>query len=905
MAQMNKQSFSLFSFLIALFILPGINSSAQENHWQQQVDFKIGVALSDKDHSLTGTETIRYQNNSPDTLHYILFHLWPNAYKNDKTAFSEQLLADNRTDFYFSNENRKGYINQLRFTVDGTLATPVDDPVHQDIVKLMLPQPLLPGQKVSIESSFHVKLPSIFSRSGHRKDFYAVTQWYPKPAVYDKNGWHPMPYLDRGEFYSEFGDYEVQIKLPEGFVPAATGELTDSTIKDHSTTYTYRQDKIHDFAWFASKSFIVAMDTVVTASGKKVSLVSYQQGGNKKAWKNSLSFMKEAIRFRSNLIGDYPYDVMKVVDGYQGEGNGGMEYPTIIVINGIDNEHELEKTIAHEIGHNWFYAAIATNERRHPWLDEGLNTYYDNRYAHSDPDDQDHLKLLIRGLESLHLDQPIQTASDSFNMINYGLIAYQKAAWWLENMEKELGTPLFDSCMRRWYQQYSFRHADPTDFRRVFETVSGKKLSAFDLLEKTGPLQKQERKKLKPAFLYSNKQPDKYNYIGIGPLAGYNHYDGFMVGGFIHNYQLPVPAFRFFIAPLYATKSKTLTGLANLSYNLYSSGFWKKIEIGFNAARFTGYSSTVESVSRNFSYSKLVPNVKLVLNERNPLSKKERYVQFKSFFISEEKLSYHTIIVPPDTIPNFSRNSVGRNLQQLKFYWADHRILYPYEMNTVIDFNKDFTRIAFTGQYFINYPNRQGGLNARFFAGKFIYNTGRSFNKELELERYTLNMSGANGYEDYTYSNYFVGRNEFEGWESQQMMIRDGGFKVRTDLYSNKIGKTDNWLTALNLTADLPNKLNPLSLLPVKIPLKVFADFGTYAEAWEEDNTEGRVLFDAGFQISLFKEFLNIYIPIINSKPFRDYHQSTLGDNKFLKTISFSIDLQNINSRKILASFGG
>jgi hypothetical protein len=160
-------------------------------------------------------------------------------------------------------------------------------------------------------------------------------------------------------------------------------------------------------------------------------------------------------------------------------------------------------------------------------------------------------------------------------------------------------------------------------------------------------------------------------------------------------------------------------------------------------------------------------------------------------------------------------------------------------------------------------------------------------------------MSGPKGYEDYTYSNYFLGRNEFEGFPSQQIMTRDGAFKVRTDLLSNKVGKTDDWLAAANLVIDVPDRFNILNVLPVKIPLKIFADFGTYSGAWDEQNGESRLLFDAGLQFSFFKSAVNIYMPLVYSKVYREYFESTPGNN-FFQRISFSIDLQHLPVRKWL-----
>jgi hypothetical protein len=153
-------------------------------------------------------------------------------------------------------------------------------------------------------------------------------------------------------------------------------------------------------------------------------------------------------------------------------------------------------------------------------------------------------------------------------------------------------------------------------------------------------------------------------------------------------------------------------------------------------------------------------------------------------------------------------------------------------------------------------------------------------------------MTGANGYEDYTYSNYFVGRNEFEGLISQQIMIKDGGFKVRTDLLSNKFGRTDDWLTALNFTTDIPKKILP-------VPLKLFADIGTYAEAWDKDAQTSKFVYDAGLQLSLLKNIINIYIPVLYSKSYRDYYKTYIPEKSFRKKISFSVDIHHLSLKRL------
>ena len=347
-----------------------------QGYWQQQVNYTIDVSLNDKEHTLTGFEKIDYINNSPDTLTFIWFHIWPNAYKNDKTAFSDQLLENGNTKFYFSEKEQKGYINRLDFKVNEITAETEDHPQHIDIVKLVLPTPLPPGQKATITTPFHVQLPYNFSRGGHDGESYQVTQWYPKPAVYDKNGWHPMPYLDQGEFYSEFGNFDVSITVPENYVIAATGELQNKEeiewlekrssfewkpirhrIKKASSVKTivqefpassaeiktlrYKQDRIHDFAWFADKRFIVAHDTCRLISGKIIDVYSYYTPTQKKYWENSVSFAKDAIKTRSEWIGEYPYSIVSVVQGPESFGGAGCRQ---------GNNPELEKGGRHPEG---------------------------------------------------------------------------------------------------------------------------------------------------------------------------------------------------------------------------------------------------------------------------------------------------------------------------------------------------------------------------------------------------------------------------------------------------------------------------------------------------------------------------------------------------------------------------
>ena len=884
-------------------------------YWQQQVNCKITVSLNDADNTLDAFIQMQYHNNSPDTLHYIWFHLWPNAFKNDRTAFSDQLLENGRTDFYFSDEEDRGYINRLNFKVDNISANVEDHPQHQDIVKLILPQALAPGKQISIETPFHVKLPHNFSRGGHINQSYQITQWYPKPAVFDKKGWHQMPYLDQGEFYSEFGDYNVEINVPSKYIIAATGNLQTETTDGAIKKLVFTQPNVHDFAWFADKDFIVIEDTL-QLPGRVIRLKVYHLEDEKNIWKNSILYIKNAVRTKSEWVGQYPYEVVSVVDN-AASTPGGMEYPTITLLRSGGSAAGLERVINHEAGHNWFYGIIATNERDFPWMDEGMNTYYDRRYAETFYDAKEGNrfvpkekflkdrfpaypeKLLLQAMIKIKKDQPINTVSENFSKLNYGLVAYEKTGEWMKLLETELGKETFDRVMQTYYQRWKFKHPYPEDFKTVAEEVSSKNLdAAFSLLAKKGSLQNPQKRKIKLAAIFSLKETYKYNYISIAPAVGYNFYDKLMVGAFIHNYTLPQNKFQFFTAPLYATGSKQLNGIGRAAYSLNPGSNGQKIEIAIAGEKFTGDFYTDSTNKKNYlRFSKIVPSLKYVFANKKPRSTVTKYIQWKTFFINETSLLFTRDTVHQINVITYPVKH--RYLNQLQFVLQNERVLYPYSGAFMIEQGDGFTRANFTGNYYFNY-SKGGGLAVRLFAGKFFYTGDKTFIKQYQTDAYHLNMSGAKGYEDYTYSNYFIGRNEFEKLSSQQIMIRDGAFKVRTDLLSNKIGKTDDWLTAANFTSSIPKQINPLELLPFRIPVKLFADIGTYAEAWKKDAPTGRFLFDAGLQVSVLKNIVNIYVPLLYSKVYSDYFKSTIIEKRFIKNISFSIDVQNISLKKLL-----
>jgi len=932
-----------------------VNAYSQQPYWQQQVNYAIEVSLNDKDHTLDAFEQLQYTNNSPDTLTYIWFHLWPNAYKNDRSAFSEQMLENGSTAFYFSNDSMKGYINRLEFKVNNAIARTEEHPQYMDVLKVWLPQPLAPGKTTTITTPFHVKLPYNFSRGGHIQQTYQITQWYPKPAVYDHKGWHEMPYLDQGEFYSEFGNYEVKITLPDNYVVAASGELQETnelnklkttgkqkpdqqenyiyftkniekqakklkqpfinyTRPTSSTnkTLTYRISKAHDFAWFASKLFIVQYDTA-QLTGKQVDVFTFYEPWSYNNWQQALGYAKDGLKKYSEYLGDYPYNTASVVGGSANETSGGMEYPSITLITTQEGGFSLDETIAHELGHNWFYGALASNERDHPWMDEGMNTFYQKRYTTekyhpvmsnkgfmSKRSTIDMEGLFTETVIKLHKDQPIETVMPDFTKINSALIVYIKAAQWMKALETDLGRNKFDKAMQAYYRQWQFKHPYPEDFKQAIEKASDTSIAQrYNQLSVTGSVNPEPAyKTIKLTSFFSLRETDKYNYLSIAPIIGANTYDKLMIGGIIHNYQLPLNRFNFFAAPMYATGSKKLNVFGRASYSTFKQRSW--LEVSGSIGKYTKDDFTSDKGDKYYlTIRRIVPSVKYTLYNKNLRSTQRWTFQARSFLLHEQNLLFTTISTPSGPEDEITTPSTNTVINQLKITSSDNRVLYPYEFNLTVDQGKQFIRAGFTGNYFFNYGSGKNGINTRFFAGKFFYTTSQTFMTQYETDRYHLTLTGPKGDEDYTYSGYFAGRNEFEGWKSQQIMQRDGFFKVRTDLLGEKIGKTDDWLMALNVDAGIPDKYNPLQVLPIKIPLRIFVDIGTYADAWKENPATGRFLYDAGFTIPLFKSLVNVYVPILYSKVYKDYFKSTLGDKRFWKTISFSIDIQKLQLNKL------
>ncbi len=526
--------------LLTLLCTLPLLTIAQQDYWQQEVNYSINVELNDSAHTLTGEEELIYHNNSPASLDTIVFHLWPNAYKSQETALAKQLFRINNSSYHLlENKQDQGYIDSLDFKVNEKTVKWFYDKQHKDICYLVLNETLKSGESIHITTPFFVKIPNAaISRLGHVGESYQITQWYPKPAVYDKNGWNQMPYINYGEFYSEFGTFDINITLPYNYRVSATGDLVgpyakkelafrDSIyqitkqLKEFDTgdlefpksskqkkTLHFYQKNVHDFAWFADKRYHILKGEVELPHSKR-KVTSWAMFTNNEAplWLKSIDYINQSTYDYSLWNGDYPYDHVSAVDGTIAAG-GGMEYPNVTVIGESHSPVMLELVIAHEVGHNWFYGILGSNERNFAWMDEGINSFNEKRYIEKHHPKYHLLKSYFPHLgnhvvgkeipsygdgyfiQSLFMmragqDQAIQLHSDDFTEINYGMMVYAKSAASLQYLSDYLGQEVFDECMQSYFNKWKFKHPQPEDIKRLFEEVSGKDLTWFfiDLIQ--------------------------------------------------------------------------------------------------------------------------------------------------------------------------------------------------------------------------------------------------------------------------------------------------------------------------------------------------------------------------------------------------------------------------------------
>jgi len=466
---------------------------------EQVASYKIDAKLDTDAKCVTGTEILTWKNTSQDTVSELMFHTYLNAFKNSKsTYFVEEQLNTGYNEGEYMTESEMGYIDINRMViVDGEPLTqdlkyvqPDDNNADdQTVMSVVLPEPVLPGQEISISISFLSKLPKIISRTGYeRGDFYLVGQWFPKIGVYESkgmrqrknSGWNCHQFHYNSEFYADFGTYDVSIIVPEKFKVGATGvETYEATNGDGFKTYKFHANDVIDFAWTASPRFEVITDTY-NSKGVKLMCLPEHRGESKRY----MQAAKNAIEYMQNNVGEYPYSQITIVDcPYYAEAAAGMEYPMFITVSTFKNVpngiRSTEEVTVHEFIHNYFMATVATNEFEEAWLDEGFTSFYDGEvmdYYYGDGSLFNFMGFKMNQSE-MHRTSYTQSYNPAIASIDnyvwkyptysYGMLVYSKTCTMMQTLKGLMGEEHFRNAMKKYFEKYKFRHPSGRDFIAV------------------------------------------------------------------------------------------------------------------------------------------------------------------------------------------------------------------------------------------------------------------------------------------------------------------------------------------------------------------------------------------------------------------------------------------------------
>ncbi|MFQ5705039.1 MAG: M1 family metallopeptidase [Gemmatimonadales bacterium] len=491
-------------------------------YWQQRSDYSIEVSLDSTTHRVTGSETITYTNNSPDSLS----ELWLQLDQNLFTAESRGALVNSSNRWRGAFAQGGDHIERVDVVRDGTRSK-ADYMVNDTRMRIDLAEPLTPdGGTIQLGIDWSFVIPEYGADRMGRLEaadgwVYEVAQWYPRMYVYDDvNGWNPLPYIGQGEFYLEYGSFDVAITAPSDFVVVATGELlnpkdvltknqqqrleqarhTARTIHIVSAqevgtpesrptgkgnlTWRYHADNVRDFSWAASKAFIWDAtsweDVLIMSVYPKEGLGPDNRG--RAGWEDATQYARHTISYYSEHFFRYPYPVAINVAGIA----GGMEYPMIVFCSVRARGQGLFGVTDHELGHSWFPMIVGNDERRYAWMDEGFNTFL-NHYSNLDfygdtasRSQRTSAPYIARMMQQPISDQPIMTHPDKIRGQGLGFMGYRKPGFGLIMLrEVVLGHERFDKAFRTYIKRWAFKHPKPADFFRTIDDLSGEDLSWF------------------------------------------------------------------------------------------------------------------------------------------------------------------------------------------------------------------------------------------------------------------------------------------------------------------------------------------------------------------------------------------------------------------------------------------
>ncbi|MEL6831653.1 MAG: M1 family metallopeptidase [Bacteroidota bacterium] len=495
---------------------------AQSTYWQQAVEYDMNIDFDVKTHQFTGDQTIRYTNNSPDTLHRVFYHLYFNAFQPGSMMDTRSLTirdSDPRVGDRISKlkPNEIGYQKIDALTQDGQ-ATEYE--IVGTILEVDLAEPILPGTTTELKMQFNAQVPVQIRRSGRDNKegiSYSMVQWYPKLAEYDYQGWHATPYVGR-EFHGVFGTFNVAVTIDKDFLVAGSGYLQNKeeiggayndgkagTATGDTRTYHFHAPQVHDFMWAADPDY--TMTTFTRADGVEMQFF-YQAGpATNENWEALPGIMDRAFDYINEHYGQYPYKKYAFIQG----GDGGMEYPMGTLITGERPLASLVGVSVHELIHSWYQMVIGINESLYAWMDEGFTSYASDEVMNflrqedlipGQPVDDPHLGegATYLGFAESGLEEPLSVHADHFiTNTAYGVAAYVKGALFLHQLQYIMGEEDFDRGLLRFFDVWKFKHPTPNDFIRVMEKESGLELDWY-----------------KEYFVYTTRLPD-YGITEVGP----------------------------------------------------------------------------------------------------------------------------------------------------------------------------------------------------------------------------------------------------------------------------------------------------------------------------------------------------------------------------------------------------
>lgn len=471
--------------------------STRSNQAARVADYTIHAQYDDATHTVAGSETILWRNRGKTSTNELQLHLYLNAFANSKSSFVRAAGGEWKK-FLARHPDPWGYCEIRKITVDGVDLTanlqfihPDDDNVDDHTVaRVSLPSPVLAGDELRIEIEFVSRLPRVAARSGHAGPFAMVAQWYPKLGVLENGRWNCHQYHLTTEFYADFGIYDVHLTVPATGVVGASGLLAGERVNgDDTKTLHFVAEDVHDFAWVIDPRFAVVERIV---EGVPIRLLL--QPNHLHQAERHIDALAAGLRRLQSWIGPFPYPQLTVVDpGAGGLAAGGMEYPMLITVGTTwwmpSGLRLPDITAIHELGHQYWYAAVASNEAREAWLDEGVNTFLTARVVAAEFDG---VALDLFGLQASALALPRfgylrspqrdpidRHAAQFLDRRSYVSISYDKTALMLETLDRLLGGDVVTRGLAAYFERWKFRHPTATDLLAALEESSGQKLSWY------------------------------------------------------------------------------------------------------------------------------------------------------------------------------------------------------------------------------------------------------------------------------------------------------------------------------------------------------------------------------------------------------------------------------------------